>query len=110
MREGRFVDPDLLQQYMEENVIEQRRAVRRLESLEARQDGVTVGVSRFSNPPLFWAYLVDRERLVVGHFASRRLSARNLPVNILVRGDASTRNLYAYCESVIESAMAGGES
>jgi hypothetical protein len=110
MREGKPVDRSLVKEYMEEDVLTQRRAIRRLKSLSQRVSGFSVEVHLFSSPPIFWAYLVDRERLIVGHLAMHRLSARNLPVSILVKGDRSTRNLFTYYHSIVESAMGRGET
>lgn len=105
LREGGSISPSVLKEYMEEDVFTQRRAIRRLKSIASSMDGFSVEVHFYSNPPLFWAYLIDQERLIVGHLAMRRLTARNLPVNILVKGDRSTRNLFAYYHSIIESGI-----
>ena len=105
MHEGTPINSSISKENQEEDVITQRRAVRRLESAASRITGISIKVNYFSVPPFFWAYLVDQERLIVGHLAMRRLSARNLPVNILVRGDRSTQNLFTYYHNIIESGL-----
>ena len=110
MKEGRPMEPSLFKEYLEEDVSTQTRAVQRLKSLTNRKEGFVVRVHFYSNPPLFWAYLVDQARLIVGHLAMRRLNARNLPVSILVKADRSTQNLFAYYHSIVESAMGGGDT
>jgi len=101
MREGGPIEPTQLQENYEDDVHAQKRAVRRLESL-TRLNGVSVSVHYYSDPPVFWAYRIDRERLIVGHLAMHRWNARNLPVNILVRKDRSTQNLYTYYDGIVE--------
>ena len=110
MREGKPIDRSHIKEFMEDDVATQRRAIRRLESLSQRVSGFSFEVHFFSSPPIFWAYLVDQERLIVGHLAMHRLSARNLPVSILVKGDRSTQNLFTYYHSIVESAIGRGES
>ncbi|OGO13159.1 MAG: hypothetical protein A2032_01855 [Chloroflexi bacterium RBG_19FT_COMBO_49_13] len=102
MREKIPADPTLFKEYMEEEIVTQRRAIRRLASLASKTDKLAVEVHLYSNPPLFWAYMVDQERIIVGHYALHRLNARNLPVNILVKGDRSTLHLFDYYHRVIE--------
>ena len=105
MREGGPIDPTISQGYMQEDLVIQRRAIGRLESVARGMDGFNVEVHFFSTPPLFWAYLVDQKRLVVGPLAMHRLSARNLPVSILVKEDRSTLNLFNYYRGVIRVAL-----
>lgn len=105
MREERPLEPSIVKEYMEEDVITQRRSVRRLESLAQKMAGFSVKVHFFTNPPLFWAYLVDQERLIIGHLAMGRMSARNLPVSILVKGDRSTLELFNYYHTILEASF-----
>jgi hypothetical protein len=107
MREKSPANPELFKEYIEEDIVTQRRSIRRLTSLVSKIENLTVEVHFYSNPPLFWAYMVDQERIIVGHYALHRLNARNLPVNILVKGDRSTRHLFDYYQNVIESTIGG---
>jgi hypothetical protein len=110
MRDGKHLDPSQIEKFIEEDVSIQKRAIRRLESLSQRVRGFSVETHLYSIPPMFWAYMVDQERLIVGHLAMNRMSSRNLPVNILVRSDHSTWNLFAYYQSILESAMGRTET
>jgi hypothetical protein len=103
MREEGPVKPGSLEEFMQEDVLIQRRSIRRLESLALRIEGFSMQVHYYDFPPLFWAYLIDQERLIVGYLAMHRYTARNLPVNILVKGDRSTRNLFAYYKKILET-------
>jgi len=60
-------------------------------------------VEYYRGVPLFWAYWMDRSRIIVGHLAAGRLCARNLPVSVIVKDDRRTSVLYRYYESVIDA-------
>lgn len=105
MREKLPADPTIFLEFLQEEIITQRRAIRRLASLASKIEYLSFDVHLYSNPPLFWAYMVDQERIIVGHYALHRLNARNLPVNILVKGDRSTRHLFDYYHTVIGSSI-----
>jgi hypothetical protein len=102
---GGKVDPALLEEYLVEDIQTQKRAIRRLESLAKTSKNVSVHVHFYNTPPVFWGYLVDQQRLVLGHLAMQRANARHLPVNILVKEDRSTRNLFTYYYNLINSVI-----
>jgi hypothetical protein len=58
-------------------------------------------VEYYRGVPLFWAYWMDRRRIIVGHLAADRLSSRNLPVSVIVKDDLRTSVLYTYYASAI---------
>lgn len=108
MRDGKDLDHSQIMRYIDEDVAIQQRSIRRLESLSKRVNGFSIEIHFYSFPPIFWAYLVDQERLIVGHLAMNRLSARNLPVSILVKRDRSTNNLFSYYHSILKSVLESG--
>ena len=102
---GGIVDPVMSEQYRVEDIQTQKRAIRRLDSLANTTKNFSVHVHYYKIPPVFWAYVVDQQRLVLGHLAMQRSSARHLPVNILVKEDRSTHNLFTYYHDLINSVI-----
>jgi hypothetical protein len=102
LREGRPLADGELDELLEEDVLSQRRTRRVIERLN-RYRTFEGEFRHYSGVPPFWAYMVDRERVIVGHMAPARLSSRNLPVSVIVMDDPRTRALYGYYTSVIDS-------
>ena len=100
-------DTDQIARLQSEDIMIQARAVRRLESLAETKMGMSISVHYYDTPPVFWAYLVDQERLILGHLAMQRVNARHLPVNILVKQDRSSRDLFDYYQTLINLRMQG---
>jgi hypothetical protein len=102
LREGRQVTEGELERFS----AQQRTLQERTEEVITRLKGglqFTGQVQYYSGIPLFWAYWVDRSRIIVGHLAMGRLTSRNLPVAVIVRDDPRTSVLYHYYASVIDS-------
>jgi len=76
------------------------RVSRNLRRLNQR-DGFGGEITYYSGVPVFWAYLIDDERIIVGSHAMQRLSSR-LPVSVLVRDDPRTQTVYRYYDSAIK--------
>jgi hypothetical protein len=74
------------------------RVIKRL----SLRDGFDGEIVRYPGIPVFWAYLVDDERIIVGNLAMNRLSSR-LPVSVLVRDDPRTRAMYRYYAEAVGS-------
>ena len=102
LREGRPISGTELEELMATDRASQARTDALVKRLNRRPD-FDGEVVYYSGIPLFWAYLLDRRRLIVGHLAMERVGARNLPVSVLVGDDPRTESLYAYYTSVIES-------
>lgn len=105
MREAMPVTPDQVTEFMDDDVRVQQRTIRRLTHVSQRFPGFRLTVHLVSIPPLFWAYMIDDKRIVVGHLATKRLTAKTMPVSILVSGDPSTRNLFAYYHGILRAAV-----
>jgi hypothetical protein len=101
LREGRAVPEDEFDELFAEDRMIIHRTVRLIHKLNQRND-FEGEVLYYSGIPVFWAYGVDRRRLLVGNLAMNRFSAR-LPVSVLVKDDPRTRPLYRYYTSTIES-------
>jgi hypothetical protein len=104
LREGRTISADELDEYLAEDRAAQQRAERILERLRG-SSSLTAECTHYSGVPLFWAYRIDGERLIIGHLAAHRLGARNLPVSVLVAEDPRTRALHTYYSSVVDALM-----
>lgn len=102
LREGRPVSEPEVVAFLEEDRKMQERAQRLMARLE-RVPLFSGEIVYYTGIPLFWAYLVDSERLVVGHLAMDRTGSRNLPVSVLIRDDPRTRILYDYYHSAVQA-------
>ena len=67
-----------------------------------RRDDFDGEIVNYSGIHVFWAYIVDDERIIVANLAMNRLSSR-LPVAVLVRDDPRTRTLYRYYTEAMEN-------
>jgi hypothetical protein len=102
LREARSITDAEVERFLAQDRMMQQRT----EEVISRLDGpprFTGQVGYYSGIPLFWAYWVDRDRIIVGHLAMSRLCARNLPVSVIVKDDPRTSVLYEYYASAIES-------
>jgi hypothetical protein len=99
LREGRTVSDEQFDDLYEEDQMVIRRTSRFLQRLNERDDfdGETLF---FPGIPVFWAYILDAQRIFVGNLAMNRFSAR-LPVSVLVKDDPRTRSLYNYYAKAI---------
>ena len=91
---------------IDEFIADDRVVQRRTEQVVARLSQAphfSGEVEYYRGVPLFWAYWMDRSRIIVGHLAAGRLSSRNLPVSVIVKDDPRTSVLYKYYESVIDA-------
>ncbi|WP_321421363.1 hypothetical protein [uncultured Methanobacterium sp.] len=62
-------------------------------------------INSYNGIPIFWAYMIDKERIIFGHLAINKIKSRNLPVSVLVKDDPKTQALFKYYSSVISSVM-----
>ncbi len=102
LREGRPISESELDEFCADDRVFQKRT----EQVIARlgQVGHFSGeVEYYRGVPLFWAYWMDRRRIIVGHLAAGRLIARDLPVSVIVKDDLRTSVLYTYYASAIEA-------
>jgi hypothetical protein len=102
LREGRQVTEG----EVEKSITQDRMLQQRTEEVIQRLEGppqFTGQVEYYSGIPLFWAYWVDRCRIIVGHLAMGRLTCRNLPVSVIVKDDPRTSVLFEYYASAIDS-------
>ncbi len=104
LREGRLVTEEELDEFLAEDRAAQKRTERALKHLGSTHSAsFSCECTYYTGVPLFWAYLIDGERLIVGHLATHRMGARNLPVSVLVADDPRTAALYAYYASAIDT-------
>jgi hypothetical protein len=101
LRDGRAVTDQELEDLLAEDAMILERTSRVLKRLNPRDD-FDGQIVYYSGVPVFWAYLVDDERIIVGNLAMNRLSSR-LPVSVLVRDDPRTRTVYRYYSEAVES-------
>ncbi|MFZ3319322.1 MAG: hypothetical protein WA622_28705 [Mycobacterium sp.] len=104
LREGRAVSDDEFDELYAEDQMIIRRTSRFLHKLNEREDFVGEILS-YRGIPVFWAYVLDSQRIFVGNFAMKRFSAR-LPVSVLVKDDLRTRTLYQYHADSIDDLTA----
>ena len=100
LREGRAVTDEELEDLLAEDGAILERTSRVIKRLNPR-DGFEGEIVCYSGIPVFWAYLVDDERIIVGNLAMNRLSSR-LPVSVLVRDDPRTRAVYRYYNEAVQ--------
>ncbi|MGD2153245.1 MAG: hypothetical protein PVG79_08230 [Gemmatimonadales bacterium] len=102
LREGR----PLTDTEIDELIADDRVLQRRTEQVVARlgqTPNISGQVEYYRGVPLFWAYWLDRRRIIVGYLAAGRLSSRSLPVTVIVRDDPRTSVLCAYYASAIDA-------
>ena len=104
LREGRTVSGEQFDELFEEDQMILRRTSRFMQKLNDRDDFDGEQLM-FSGIPVFWAYVVDDRRIIVGNLAMNRFSSR-LPVSVLVKDDPRTRSLYTYYAKAIEDLTA----
>ena len=104
LREGRALADDEFDELFDEDRMMIHRTSRLLHRLNERDD-FDGEILYFSGIPVFWAYLVDGERMFVSNLAMNRFSA-HLPVSVLVKNYPRTRLLYRYYTSAIETLIA----
>jgi len=105
LREGRSVTDTEIDELIADDRVLQRRTEQVIARL-GRTPHLSGEVKYYRGVPLFWAYWMDRRRIIVGHLAAGRLIARNLPVTVVVKDDPRTSVLYAYYASAIDALVA----
>jgi hypothetical protein len=107
LRKGRALTENELDELFAEDRMIVQRTARTLADLNTRDDfeGEILYVSAI---PIFWAYVVDNDRMFVGNYAMNRYSAR-LPVSVLVKDDPRTRTLFRYYAHTIGGMQAGAK-
>ncbi len=100
LREGRAVTDEELEDLLAEDGMMLKRTSKVIKRLNAR-GGFDGEIVCYSGIPVFWAYLVDDERIIVGNLAMNRLSSR-LPVSVLVRDDPRTRAVFRYYAEAVQ--------
>jgi hypothetical protein len=102
LREGRPVADSEIDKFIADDRVYQKRSEQVITRL-GRTAQFSGEVEYYQGVPLFWAYWMDRRRIIVGHLAAHRLTARNLPVMLIVKDDPRTSVLYAYYASAIDA-------
>jgi hypothetical protein len=92
-----------LKEFMNEEAVTQRRALKKLEQLSARFPEFKLDVTFYKSIPLFWAYGWDDKKWAVGHYAMRRNQARGLPVVVISAEDPKTTALFEYYSEVMST-------
>jgi hypothetical protein len=105
LREGRAVTDEEYEDLFAEDRMMLERVSRNLN----QRDEFNGEITYYSGVPVFWAYLIDDERIIVGNYAMHRLSSR-LPVSVLVRDDPRTRTVYRYYDSTIKGLAASSHA
>ncbi len=105
LREGRPVGDAEVEEFLDEDRAAQSVTERTIRTL-AGYPGVEAECRYYSAVPLFWAYRIDGDRLIVGHLARRRTGSRHLPVSVLVGEGPTTEALHRYYSGVIDDLFA----
>lgn len=100
LREGHSVTEDKFERFIAQDRMTQQRVEQTITRLN-RDPNFSGDVSYYSGIPLFWAYFVDRNRLIIGYLAMHRMGGLNLPVTVLFKDDPKTQILYSYYVSTI---------
>jgi hypothetical protein len=108
LREGRTVSDEQFDDLYQEDQMITRRTSRFLQKLNERDDFDGEMLS-FPGIPVFWAYVIDGRRIIVGNLAMNRFSAR-LPVSVMVKDDPRTRSLYNYYDRAIGDLTAAAKA
>ena len=108
LREGRRVSDAEVTNFLDEDRKLQERTERLLERL-AGMPGFTGEIVYYTDTPLFWAYLIDGKRLILGHLAMNRTGSRNMPVSVLLEDDTRTKPLWDYYGSILQRLADGRE-
>ena len=103
LREGRIVNDEEFQDFLMDDKVIYRMGQRLIKRLnESKQIEDFKGeLLHYSGIPVFWAYVVDQSRIIVGNYAMNRLFAK-LPVTVLVENDPRTQSMYRYYKTVID--------
>jgi hypothetical protein len=102
LRGGHPVAESEVEKLIAQDRVMQERTEQVIARLE-RAANISGEVEYYRGVPLFWAYWMDRNRIIVGHLAAGRLSARYLPVSVIVKDDPRTSVLYTYYKSAIDA-------
>lgn len=105
LRESRAPSEDELDEFITEEKVSQAKIRRTAQRLTKQSEHAIVAIS-YSAIPLFWAYWIDRKRLIMGHLAQNRTSARHLPVMVLLQDDPRTHTIYRYYAGIIAALLA----
>jgi hypothetical protein len=104
LREGIPPTAEELEDFLAEETFQQNRMQKIIRRL-SKKSVHDIDIVTYSGIPLFWAYWIDRERLIVGHLARNRISARHFPVMVLLRDDPQTQNVYRYYTDMINTML-----
>lgn len=107
LRESRTPSAAELDEFVAEEKFSQAKIRRTVQRLN-KQAKHAIEVISYSGIPLFWAYWIDRKRLIMGHLAQNRMSARHLPVMVLVHDDPRTQTVYSYYADIIADMISCG--
>lgn len=102
LRGGRPVSEGEIDEFIADDRVSQKRTEQVIARL-GQAPQFSGEVEYYRGVPLFWAYWLDRRRIIVGHLAAGRLSARSLPVSVIVKDDPRTSVLYTYYASTIDA-------
>jgi hypothetical protein len=104
LREGRALPDDEFERLFAEDRVDIQRTSRLMETLNNESHDFHGEILYYTGIPVFWAYVVDSDRMFVGNLSMNRFTIR-LPVSILVKDDPRTRSLYRYYRSAIDVLM-----
>lgn len=56
-------------------------------------------------PVHFWAFMLDRDRILLGYFAMKKETSTGMRVSVLVEGDPSARPQVLYRRTAIDELL-----
>lgn len=105
LREGRPGTTEEIEDYLEENRLFQNGWIKKLRRLAEKNPQFSFEAIPIRLPLHLWAFMIDRERIIIGHFAIRKETATGMPVTVLVESDPVTRPQFDYYYSTIEKLL-----
>ena len=82
MREGRIADRSDFPAFMEENRVAIEKTRKTIQRLSERFPAFRGRVFYYSGVSLFWAYVMDENRLILGHLGLNRISSLSLSLSL----------------------------
>jgi len=110
LREGRSGSEGEVAEMCEEDGHTQAIQIKRLRKVALANSEIHLEIIPIQQPLHFWACALDRERIIVGHYAMKVQISRGFPVTVLVASDPHTRALYDYYAATLEQLLSHGST
>jgi hypothetical protein len=101
LREGKIINDQDFRDFLADDQVTYKRGQRIINRLNEHNDDFKGEILYYPGIPVFWAYVIDQSRIIVGNYAMNRLFAK-LPITVLVENDPRTHSMYRYYRTVVE--------